>query len=232
MPHQGEVVKTREGTVRVDPKTGRRTPVLMHEGQPYEPLPPRNVEPTVDEYENLFVTPDEFENLTPEQKAVIKQQVIAAEEDQGVIDRGQAPMDQRSSEEAWEKSVRETRGLGDALLSRQMPSQAPVDPETGERRMVTAEEAELSRYLQSLPEATASAPPLSFEQISALGQPNLGLLGEPPPQTINDPFLGRLNITEGRLMGKNMYEPTYGPSHEEFLKIKKAQELGLSLIHI
>ena len=145
MPHQGEVVKTREGTVRVDPKTGRRTPVQMHEGQPYEPLPPRNVEPTVDEYENLFVTPDEFENLTPEQKAVIKQQVIAAEADQGVIDRGQAPIDQRSLEEAWEKSVRETRGLGDALLSRQMPSQAPVDPETGERRMVTAEEAELSR---------------------------------------------------------------------------------------
>jgi hypothetical protein len=226
MPHQGEVVKTREGTVRINPETGGRTPVLMHEGQPYEPLPPRNVEPTVDEYENLFVTPDEFENLTAEQKAVIEQKMIAAEADQGVIDRGQAPMDQRSSEEAWAKSERETRGLGDALLSRQMPSQAPVDPETGERRMVTAEEAELSRYLQSLPEITDSAPPLSFEQISALGQPNLNLLGAPPPQTINDPFLGRLNITEGRLMGKNMYEPTYGPSHEEFLKIKKAQELG------
>lgn len=211
MPHQGEVVKTREGTVRVDPKTGRRTPVLMHKGQPYEPLPPRDVEPTVDEYENLFVTPEEFENLTPAEIKRIEEQTLAAEADQGIIDQDQAAEDQ------WEKSYRETRGLADAISSRTIPS--PRDPETGERRMLTAEEAELAKYIRSLSPLDA-APSLNFAQISGLGQQNLGLLGEPPPPV---DLRTRFDELQSDWAGS---QPSQGPSYQDFLKLKEAEELG------
>jgi hypothetical protein len=212
MPHRGEVVNTRKGTVRINPETGGRTPVLMNEGQPYQVTIPdyanSNVDMTPEQYNNLLITPDEFENLTPEQKAVIEQKMIAAEADQGVIDRGQAatgivPL---SAEDQLRSAAiaRDADRLSNIYQSGQVTPQ--IDPATGEPIMITGEELALAEAGRN---RTSSALPLSFDQISALGQPNLNLLGAPQPPA--------------------NYQPSQlEPSQEEFIKAKEEGELGFA----